>query len=120
MKKNLLQIFRRRNAGIDDRQIMDYLSGRLSGTDRHEVEAWLADQEDFGQDALEGWQSLSEKGTLPLHLQKMKSDLGKALRVEKKRSRLKGINEMKWIYLTIALILLFIIAGYLIIARLPH
>ena len=88
MKKNLLQIFRRRNAGIDDQQIMDYLSGRLSGTDRH--------------------------------LQKMKSDLGKALRAEKKRSLRKGINEMKWIYLTIALILLFIIAGYLIIARLPH
>jgi hypothetical protein len=120
MKKNLLQIFRRKNTIIDDQQILDYLSGRLSGTARYEVESWLADQDDFGHDALEGLQLLKEKEALPLHLQKMNSDLSKVLRAEKKRSRRKGIGEMKWIYLSIVLILIFILAGYLIISHLPH
>lgn len=120
MKKNLLALFQRSNTIIDDQQLMDYLSGRLSGTARHEVESWLTDQEEFGNDAIEGLQSLREKGALPMHLKKMNSALSKALRAEKKRSRRKRTGEMKWIYITILLILLFTIAGYLIISRLTH
>lgn len=118
MRKNLLNIFRRKTGALNDHQLMDYLSGRLTGTARHDVEAWLADQEEFGNDALEGLQSIRDKGELPLHLKKMHSNLAQALASQKKSSKRRGIAEMKWLYLAIVLILFFLLAGYLIISRL--
>ena len=59
MNKDLLNILANSNKDIDNQQLMDYLSGKLSGEDLHELERSMAGDE-FLNDAVEGLQKVRE------------------------------------------------------------
>ena len=55
MQDNLLNILSDNNKDIDNQKLMDYISGKLSAEQRHEVEKQMADNA-FLNEAIEGLQ----------------------------------------------------------------
>src|SRR5438045_1602668 len=69
---------------IDNQQLMDYLSNRLSKTENHEVEKNMAEDE-FMNDAVEGLQIIENKKDMQAYVEQLNSDLKKQIAKNKKR-----------------------------------
>ena len=96
---------------------MDYLSGKLSEPEKHEVEIWM-NENDFVNEAVEGLQKFDGKKNLQLYVDQLNKDLNKYIEKKKTRRERKKLKENPWMYLTIFLILLIVVVGYLIIHQL--
>jgi len=70
MNKDLLNILSDSNKDIDNQQLMDYLSGRLSDKERHEVEQKMAGNE-LLNDAVEGLQGFSDKKNVQAYVDQL-------------------------------------------------
>jgi uncharacterized membrane protein YvbJ len=97
---------------------MDYISGRLTGKEKHEVEQWMVDN-NFANDALEGLQNIKDQKHLEAYVAHLNKELNQYLQNKKKRRDRRKVKQIPWSYLAIVLILLFIIIAYFIIQRLP-
>lgn len=117
MSKDLLNILSNSNKDIDNQKLMDYISGKLSHQDKHEVEQWMIDN-NFESEALEGLQSLKDKKHLQLYVDQLNKELNKYLQQKKQRRDRRKIKEIPWSYLSIALVLMLIVIAYFIIQRL--
>lgn len=117
MLNDLLNILSNSNKDIDNQKLMDYISGRLSGKDKHEVEQWMIDS-NFESEALEGLQSLTDKKDLQLYVDQLNKELNKYLQQKKQRRDRRKIKEIPWSYLAIVLVLMLIIIAYFVIQRL--
>lgn len=116
MNKDLLNILPDNNDGMDDRKLIDYLEGKLSGEEKHQVEKWLADH-DMAGDALEGLENMKEKKNLQQYVDQLNKNLQVQLQ-KKKRHRVKmRLKEYPWIYFTVVLILLLCIIGYFVLRQ---
>lgn len=99
---------------IDSQRLMDYLSGKLSDEEQHEMERLMEDSE-MENDALEGLQGADNKG-----LELVTFDLNRKL---KQQLQLKGnnrrgkrkITNFNLTVIAIVLILLLCALGYFII-----
>ncbi|WP_143308856.1 anti-sigma factor family protein [Chitinophaga vietnamensis] len=80
-------------------QLLDYVQGRLSPEEQHEVEMHLADC-DLCSEALEGLAAIKDKEKIPGWLREMKWSLLKKLR-SRYRQRRKSENH---IYLTVIIL----------------
>ncbi|MCW3466887.1 anti-sigma factor family protein [Chitinophaga nivalis] len=80
-------------------QLLDYVQGKLTAEEQHEVEMHLADCE-LCSDALEGLASIRDKEKIPGWIHQMKWDLLKKLR-KRTRTRRKTENN---IYLTVIIL----------------
>ncbi|MFY0255023.1 anti-sigma factor family protein [Chitinophaga sp. 30R24] len=80
-------------------QLLDYVQGKLTAAEQHEVEMHLADCE-LCSDALEGLATIKNKEKIPGWIIEMKWDLLKKLR-KRYRNRRKPNN---YLYLTIIII----------------
>jgi anti-sigma factor RsiW len=76
MNKDWLNILSNSNKDIDNQQLMDYLSGKLSGEALHEVERSMADNE-FLNDAVEGLQQLGNKKNLQARVDELNASMQK-------------------------------------------
>jgi hypothetical protein len=116
MNNDLLDILTDDNNDFDNQKLMDYLNGKLSGDEKHEVEKWMADN-NITNDAVEGLQNIKEKKNLPQYVEQLNNNL--QLQLEKKRDyRIKRkLKDYPWIYFAIILILIFCIIAYVIIAK---
>ncbi|HEY8398904.1 MAG TPA: hypothetical protein VIK80_13260 [Flavihumibacter sp.] len=111
---DLLNILSHSNKDIDNQLLMDYLSGKLSHSDRHAVEEWLQENA-FEADALEGLEAFGNKEELQRYVAHLNEELKKYLQSKKQRREKKRIKENPWTYLAFLLILLFLILAYYII-----
>ncbi|MHA4847447.1 hypothetical protein ACX0G7_25000 [Flavitalea antarctica] len=117
MSNDLLKILSNSNKDIDNQKLMDYLSGKLPEHEKHEVETWM-NENDFANEAIEGLQKFDDKKDLQLYVDQLNKELNKYIEKKKSRRDRKKIKESPWMYLTIFLILLFVVIGYLIIHQL--
>jgi len=117
MSNDLLNILSNSNKDIDNQKLMDYLSGKLSEPEKHEVEAWM-NENDFVNEAVEGLQKFDGKKNLQLYVDQLNKDLNQYIEKKKTRRERKKHKENPWMYLTIFLILLIVVMGYLIIHQL--
>ena len=117
MNNDLLNILSNSNKDIDNQKLMDYLSGKLSEPEKHEVEAWM-NENDFVNEAVEGLQKFDGKKNLQLYVDQLNKDLNQYIEKKKTRRERKKLKENPWMYLTIFLILLIVVVGYLIIHQL--
>jgi hypothetical protein len=117
MSKDLLNILSNSNKDIDNQKLMDYLSGKLAESEKHEVELWMTEN-DFASDAVEGLQQFSDKKDLQNYVDQLNKELNQYIEKKKSRRERKKIKENPWMYVTVFLILLFVIVGYFIIQRL--
>ena len=117
MNKDLLNILSNSNKDIDNQQLMDYLSGKLSGEALHEVERSMAENE-FLNDAVEGLQQIGEKKDIQGTVDELNAAMRKSLAKKKQRRLKRRLKDDPWAYLAVILVLVFCILGYFIIHRL--
>ena len=113
MKNNLRDILPLIANEQEQEEILSYLDGRMAETEREQFEKKIT-ADPFLKDALEGLTRMSRS-----EINSMRADLRKNLskKISKRRRTLKSIGPDIWIYATLILVLLLIIAGYLVISR---
>lgn len=113
MNDELLNILSNSNKDIDNQKLMDYLSGRLSADDKHDVEKTLVDSEMIN-DAVEGLQKIKDKNVSAL-VDQLNSNLRNQLEKKKSKKLKRRIKELPWLYLSIILILIIILIAFIVI-----
>jgi hypothetical protein len=116
MKENLKDILSNSNKDIDNQKLMDYLSGKLSGEELHEMEKAMTDSE-FMSDAVEGLESFKEKKDINLFVEQLNRDLQKNLDKKKSRKKKRMLKDNPWILTAIAVVLLLIVIAFFVIKR---
>ncbi len=116
MDDKLLNILSNSNKDIDNQKLMDYLSGKLSADEKHEVEKQMADS-DFMNDAVEGLEDVKNKKNLTFFVEQLNSDLQKQLEKKKKRKKKRALKDQPWLYLAIILLLLLSIISFIVIKK---
>lgn len=84
---------------LSQQQLLNYVQGKLTAEEQHEVEMHLSDCE-LCSDALEGLEAIKDKEKIPGWIRQMKWELLKKLRT-RYRSRRKSEN---YIYLTVIIL----------------
>jgi hypothetical protein len=118
MSSDLLNILSNSNKDIDNQKLMDYISGKLSGKDKHEVEQWIVDN-NFENEAIDGLQSVKDKKDLDAYVIQLNKELNQYLQQKKQRRDRKKIKEIPWSYLAIVIVLLLMIIAYFVIQKIP-
>lgn len=116
MNYDLLKILSDSNKDIDNQKLMDYIAGKLSADEKHEVEKWMADSQ-FMNDAMEGLESVKNKADLNELVQQLNQDLQKKLEKKRQRKEKRKIKDQPWIYYAIALILFLAIITWYVISK---
>ncbi len=116
MNKDLLNILANSNKDIDNQQLMDYLSGNLSGDPLHEVEKSMADNA-FLNDAVEGLQRIGSKNNVQQYVDELNAALQKSMAKKKQRRLKRRLQETPWAYLAILLVIGLCILAYIIIRK---
>ena len=116
MDNELKNILSNSNKDIDNQKLMDYLSGKLSTEEKHEIEKQMADS-DFVNDAVEGLEEIKNKKDLSLYVEQLNADLHKQLDKKKKRKQKRALKDQPWIYLAIVLLLLLIVICFIVIKK---
>lgn len=116
MNNDLLNILSNSNKDIDNQQLMDYLSGKLSAEEKHAVEKGMVDS-DFMNDAVEGLENIENKKDIQVYVDELNASLQKSLQKKKQRRLKRRLREGPWGYVAILLIILLCIAAYLIVRK---
>ena len=116
MNKDLLNILANSNKDIDNQQLMDYLSGKLSPEELHEVERSMADN-DFLNDAIEGLQDIPDKKNVQRYVDELNASMHKNLEKKKQRRLKRKLKEDPWAYLAVILVLVFGVLGFIVIRK---
>ncbi|PWT70395.1 MAG: hypothetical protein C5B59_20725 [Bacteroidetes bacterium] len=119
MKNELFNILSNSNREVDNQKLMDYLSGKLAGHDKEEMENWIASSK-LMQDAVEGLGKMPDKAKLQGYVDQLNKQLHQHLQDKKLRRERKRLKEYPWIYLTIVLILLICVLGWFIVRQYLH
>lgn len=119
MNKDLLNILTNSNKDIDNQQLMDYLSGELTGEALHAVERSMADNA-FLNDAVEGLQQLDDRKNIQAYVDDLNANLQKSMAKKKRRRLKRQLKESPWTYLAIGMVILFCLLAYWVIRILLH
>jgi len=117
MNKDLLNILSNSNKDIDNQKLMDYLAGKLSETEKNEVERWMADNE-FAEEAMEGLEGMKNKRHLEQLVTQLNADLHTKLEKKKARKEKRKLKEYPWIYVALIFILVLVVVAWFVIRRL--
>jgi ABC-type bacteriocin/lantibiotic exporter with double-glycine peptidase domain len=99
---------------IGQDKLLQYLNRTMPDAEQHELEKQMNDDE-FMNDALEGLDQVKDKNTIPSRVHQLNADLKKQLDKRKRKNR--EIPSQYWTYISIIIVLLLIIIGYLVIKR---
>ncbi len=116
MDDDLLNILSNSNKDIDNQKLMDYLSNKLSAEEKHEFEKTLLDSE-LESDAVEGLSQFKNKKD-PVDLaEELNRKLQKQLKKKKAAKAKRRLKEMRWLYVAITLVIIFILIAFIIISK---
>jgi phage terminase small subunit len=116
MDDDLINILSNSNKDIDNQKLMDYLSDKLSGKEKHEIEKLMADSE-LVNDAVEGLQQFENKKKLTAFVDQLNANLQKQLQKKSHRKQKRTLRDQPWLYLTVVIILLLIVIGFAVIKK---
>jgi hypothetical protein len=116
MDDKLFNILSNSNKDIDNQKLMDYLSGKLSAEEKHDIEKQMADSE-FVNDAVEGLEAIKNKKNLEAFVDQLNTGLQKQLEKKKKRKQKRTLKDQPWLYLAIVLLLLLIVISFIVIKK---
>ena len=117
MSKELLNILSNSNKEIDNQLLMDYIAGKLSASQQHEVERLMAENE-FISDAVEGLEKAGAQKDIDLMVEQLNRDLHKKLAGRKALHSRRRFKDTPWPYIAVMLIIALAILAYLIIHKL--
>lgn len=113
MREDLLNILSESNKDIDNQKLMDYISGRLSAEQKHEVEKWMIDNPLFNE-AVEGLQHADAK-KISASVDEINAALRKYLQQRKVRREKNIFSVNVWAYVAVLFILVLTVVVYLIL-----
>jgi hypothetical protein len=116
MNEDLKDILSHLNPEVDQEALLQYLQGKLSAQEQHELEKQMMDS-DFDADALEGLQEFKNMKNISALVDQLNGDLKR--RTEKKK-RFKEKMRLKLdsnLIIAVIIILLLIIISYLVIRK---
>jgi len=114
MSDDLLNILSQDNKDIDNQKLMDYLAGKLSGTEKYEFEKNLLDS-DLARDAVEGLNKFKNKKN-PIEIaEQINRRLHDQLAHKKSIKEKRRIKDLPWLYFTIILLIIIIIIAFFVI-----
>ncbi len=116
MKENLKDILSNLNSEVDQQTLLNYLQGKLSAEQQHEVEKNLLDEE-FETEALEGLQNFKDKRNISSLVEQLNLDLKKNTSKKKRWREKREIKLEPWLLLAIILILVLAIIAFFIIYK---
>lgn len=116
MNDDLLNILSNSNKDIDNQKLMDYVSGKLSEKEKHDLEEAMIDSE-MMNDAMEGLDGIKNKKEVTALVEQLNLNLKKQLEKKKSKKIKRSIKDLPWLYLTIILILIMILIGFLVIKK---
>lgn len=116
MHEDLLNILSDSNKEIDNQKLMDYISGKLSAEQKHEVEKWMVDNPFFNE-AIEGLQGKNEK-KLKASVDEINGALHKYLQQRKKKRERNIFQFNYWTYVAVVFILALAILIYFMLHHL--
>ncbi len=116
MSDNLKDILNNSNKDIDNQQLMDYLSKKLSAQDHHELEKLMADDA-FMNDAVEGLEQIGDTKKLGVSVEELNKELQKQLAKRKMRKDKRKFKEQPWTYIAVLILLLLIIICYIVVKK---
>ncbi len=116
MNDDLLNILSHSNKDIANQKLMDYLSDKLSDEEKHTIEEAMIDSEMIN-DAMEGLDGFKNKKEVSALVEQLNSNLKKQLEKKKSKKLKRKIKDLPWLYLTIILILIIILIGFLVIKK---
>lgn len=116
MSDDLLNILSNSNKDIDNQKLMDYLSDKLSATERHELEEKMVDSEMLN-DVMEGLENFKNKKDVHALVEQLNLNLKKQLQKKKVKQSKREIKNLNILYLSIILILILILIGFLVIKK---
>ena len=120
MSDDLKDILSNLNPDIDQEILMQYLQGKLSAPEQHELEKKLMEN-DFAADALEGLQEFKNKKNISTLVDQLNADL--KMRTEKKKrfkQKLKLDLDSNLVIAVVIILLLIIISYFVIHKQLAH
>jgi anti-sigma factor RsiW len=113
MHEDLLNILSDSNKDIDNQKLMDYISGKLSAEQKHEVEKWMIDNPFFNE-AVEGLQNADSK-KVSANVDEINAALRKYLKHRKVRREKNIFPVNMWTYVAVFFILVLAVVVYLIL-----
>jgi hypothetical protein len=103
---------------ISEQKLMDYLEGRLSPAECHEVEKLMADS-GFINDAVEGLSEMKDKKKIASILHELNGHLSRKVKKKTIKNKLLVPNQLTLAVLTTVTLLLLIVIAY-VIYRMYH
>lgn len=119
MKDNLKDILANLNAEVDQQTLLKYLEGKLTAAEQHDVEKNTLD-EDFQADALEGLQHFTDKAKIASLVEGLNQELKKKTAKKKKWPHKREAKIDPLLIVTIVIILVIAVVGYLIFHKMKH
>jgi uncharacterized membrane protein len=116
MNDELLDILSNSNKDIDNQKLMDYLSDKLSQEEKHEFEKTMVDSEMLS-DIVEGLEKFKNKKDVSTLVEQLNTNLKKQLEKKKAKKLKREIKNLNWLYISIILILIIILIGFLVIKK---
>ena len=113
MHEDLLNILSDSNKDIDNQKLMDYISGKLSAEQKHEVEKWMIDNPFFNE-AVEGLQA-SDAKNVSAKVEEINAALRKYLKLRKVRREKDFFPVNMWTIVAVLFILILAVVVYLIL-----
>ncbi|HYC28503.1 MAG TPA: hypothetical protein VEB42_06795 [Chitinophagaceae bacterium] len=117
MPNDLLNILSNSNKDIDNQKLMDYLSGKLSKQEEHEIEKEMAGSE-MVSDAVEGLKAMKDQQAIQSYVEQLNKNLHKQLQQKKARRQKRKLRDEPYIYLAIVLVLALIVMAYYVLHKL--
>ena len=119
MKENLKDILSHLHSEVDQEELLKYLEGKLSADEQHELEKNSLD-DPFEADALEGLENFSNKAKIASLVDQLNQDLKKKTAKKKKWPHRREAKLEPWLLITIIVVLLVVVLGYIIIHKLKQ
>ncbi|MEO8860958.1 MAG: hypothetical protein ABI358_06010 [Ginsengibacter sp.] len=114
MSDELLNILSNDDEGIDNQKLMDYVNGKLSEDEKHELEKKMIDSEMLN-DSVEGLEKFKNKKEVSNFVAQLNLNLKKQLQKKKIKKDKRKLKDLPWLYFAIILILIIILIGFLVV-----
>lgn len=120
MNESLKNILSHLNPEIDQETLLQYLQGKLSAQQQHDLEKQIMDG-GFESDALEGLQDFKNQKNITAFVNQLNADLRRRTEKKKKfRDKLKLNLDSNLIVAIIIILLLIILSYFIIHTQLAH
>jgi anti-sigma factor RsiW len=100
------------SGAIDSRKLMDYLEGKLTDEEKHEVESRLADSP-FLDEAMEGLSQMKDKQMIATILTELNRQLDRKI-AQRKTRRTRTLQFPVWLLLATAAVIILAVLAYVV------